>query len=258
MVGRGPCLVVAAASALSLIVAACSVGRYAEPRASWRADAEEQCLASGAVRASAYVQSAEKVGGISCGMDHPLKVSGFGDGAVVVAPPATINCPMTAALDRWMDGPVQQAGRGYFGQRVVGIKQIASYGCRGRNGSHFGPLSEHAFGNALDIAAFRLADGREITVLQGWGHGTPQEKAFLRAAFTSACAEFYTVLGPGSDRYHSNHFHVDLLLTNAKGGRHYCRPLPGGNAEDTPTASLSDTEPSAPRPKPLAFTGDLY
>jgi hypothetical protein len=191
-------------------------------------------------------------------MDHPLKVSGLGDGAVAVAPPATINCPMTAALDRWMDGPVQQAGRRYLGQRVVGIKQIASYGCRGRNGSHFGPLSEHAFGNALDIAAFRLADGREITVLQGWGRGTPQEKAFLQAAFVSACAEFYTVLGPGSDRYHSNHFHVDLLLTNAKGGRHYCRPLPGGNPEDTPTASLSEREPGTPRPKPLAFTGDLY
>ena len=88
--------------------------------------------------------------------------------------------------------------------------------------------------------------------------GTPQEKAFLRAAFTSACAEFYTVLGPGSDSYHSNHFHVDLLLTNAKGGRHYCRPLPGSNPEDTPTASLDDAEPLLPRPKtPRLYWGPL-
>jgi hypothetical protein len=248
----------AASLMLAGLVVGCGVGRELEPRASWRSDAENQCLDSGKVRASAFVQKGPKVGGIACGMDHPLNVSGFDDGRVSVSPAATINCPMTAALDRWMGGPVQQAGRRYFGQRVVGIKQIASYGCRGRNGSHFGPLSEHAFGNALDVAAFRLADGHEITVLQGWGHGTPQEKAFLRAAFVSACAEFYTVLGPGSDSYHSNHFHVDLLLTNAKGGRHYCRPLPGSNLEDTPTASLDDAEPLMPRPKPLAFTGDLY
>jgi hypothetical protein len=26
----------------------------------------------------------------------------------------------------------------------------------------------------------------------------------------SACARFTTVLGPGSDGYHENHFHVDL------------------------------------------------
>ena len=54
-------------------------------------------------------------------MSSPIKVSAFRDGAVAVAPPATINCPMTAALDRWMGGPVQQAGRRYFGQPVVGI-----------------------------------------------------------------------------------------------------------------------------------------
>jgi len=249
----------AAILAVASIVAACSMSQYSQPRASWRAAAEEQCLASGLVKSSAYIQATEDPPGRgSCGISRPIKVSAFRDGAVAVVPPATINCPMTAALDRWMDGPVQQAGRRYFGQPVVGIKQIASYGCRGRNGSHFGPLSEHSFGNALDIAAFRLADGREITVLQGWGHGSPQEKAFLREAFTSACAEFYTVLGPGSDRYHSNHFHVDLLLTNAKNGRHYCRPLPGRSPQDTPTASLSDGELAKPRPKPLAFTGDLY
>jgi hypothetical protein len=251
MVGRYAYLAVAAAG----MVGACSVSQYYEPRASWRAEVEEQCLAGGEVRASAYVEPASDPGGRgSCGMERPLKVSATAGGRVVVSPPATINCPMTAAINRWVQGPVQQAAYTYFRQPVVEIKQIASYGCRGRNGSHFGPLSEHAFGNALDVAAFRLADGRDITVVRSWAQGTPAERAFLRAAFTSACAEFYTVLGPGSDSYHYNHFHLDLLLTNARNGGHLCRPAPGTPYDGVPTASLPEAG-SGGRPSLLSFTG---
>jgi hypothetical protein len=256
--GMGPRFAYLAACALCL--AACALNQYSEPRASWRATAEEACLASGEVRASAYVQPASDPGGRgSCGMERPLKVSASVDGRVAITPEATINCPMTAAISRWIGGPVQVAARAHFGQPVVGITQIASYGCRGRNGSHFGPLSEHAFGNALDVAGFRLANGREIKVLQGWWHGTPQEQAFLHEVFAAACAEFYTVLGPGSDSYHSNHFHLDLLLTNASNGRHYCRPFPSRGPYEVPTAALGQAHrpslASSP-PSPLSFVGD--
>lgn len=203
-------------------LAACGVTRYYEPRASWRSDAENACIASGQVHASAYVQPISVSGGIACGMDNPLKVSAVADGRIAVNPPATINCPMTAALGRWLSGPVQQASRAYFGEPVVAIHQIASYSCRGRDSSHFGPLSEHAFGNAIDVAGFILADGHEVTVVNDAWHGGARERGFLHAAFASACDEFYTVLGPGSDAYHYNHFHLDLLVTNARGGRHYC------------------------------------
>ena len=103
-----------------------------------------------------------------------------------------------------------------------------------------GPLSEHSFGNALDVAGFRLASGREVTVLQGWWRGTPRDRAFLQLVFAGACAEFYTVLGPGSDAYHSNHFHLDLLRTNARGGRHFCQPQPRSGAY----ANLPGSEPA--------------
>ncbi len=109
---------------------------------------------------------------------------------------------------------------------MVEITQIASYGCRGRNGNNYGNISEHAFGNALDIAGFRLANGEDIVVVNAWGHGTAREQAFLQAVFAGACAEFYTVLGPGSDSYHYNHIHVDLLVSNARNGRHFCQPSP--------------------------------
>ena len=98
----------------------------------------------------------------------------------------------------------------WFGARVVEIKQISAYSCRGMNGNPHAHISEHAFGNALDIAAFTLADGRRITVKDGWS-GMPEEQGFLRDVQAAACQQFNTVLAPGSNVYHYDHIHVDLM-----------------------------------------------
>jgi hypothetical protein len=246
-------LYVVASVAILSGVASCASNPYSEPRAAWRGEVEAQCMASGAVRPSVYVQPMSSLGGRgSCGLDHPFKVSAASNGTIAVMPPATMGCPMTAALDRWMARSVQPAARAYFGTRVVGIRQIASYGCRTRN-NHGVKLSEHAFGNALDIAAFQLADGREVNIYRHWRRGPPEARAFLQAAFAGACAEFYTALGPGSDSYHANHFHLDLLRDNARNGRHYCQPSPLGGA---PVAQLRDIDSvGAVARTPLSFTG---
>lgn len=224
-----------------------------ESRAEWRDKAEAQCMASGRVRASSYVQQVSaKSGPSACGIRAPLKVSGAAGGRVRITPAATIGCPMTVGLDRWIQNSVQTAAHRQFGQPVVEVKQIASYSCRGRNGRRSGPLSEHSYGNAIDIAGFRFADGSEVTVVKGWWRGTAREKAFLREVFAGACREFYTVLGPGSDRYHYNHFHLDLLVTNASNGRHYCRPRPSGGL----FAKADHSDPvSTASIKPIPFTG---
>jgi hypothetical protein len=113
-------------------------------------------------------------------------------------------------LDHWLSESVQPAAMRWFGARVVEIKQISAYSCRGMNGNSNAHISEHAFGNALDIAAFTLADGRRISVETGW-KGMPEEQGFLRDVQASACREFTTVLAPGSNVYHYNHIHVDLM-----------------------------------------------
>lgn len=248
MVGARIAYLAAALATVSLLEGCASGGVPYEERAAWRDRVEAQCLADGRVRASPYVSSISSINGPSaCGLQTPLKVSGALGGRVAVTPTATLGCPLTASLDRWLNNSVQKAAYRQFGKPVVGIKQISAYSCRGRNGRHRGPLSEHAFGNALDIAAFRLSDGREITVVKGWSRGDAREKAFLREVFIGACNEFYTVLGPGSDRFHYNHIHVDLLATNVSKGRHYCRPVLRGGlfaaAEGDPmsTASVKPT-----------------
>jgi hypothetical protein len=143
--------------------------------------------------------------------------------AASVTPAATLACPIVSTLDRWITEAVQPAAQKWFGEPVTGIKQISAYSCRGMNGNPNAHISEHAFGNALDIAAFTLADGRVVTVERGW-HGAPEEQGFLRDVQASACELFTTVLAPGSNVYHYNHIHVDLMR-RASGGR-ICEPGP--------------------------------
>jgi hypothetical protein len=146
-------------------------------------------------------------------------VSAFGQ--ISMKPAATLACPIVSALDRWLTDSVQPASMRWFGVRVVEIKQISAYSCRGMNGNPHAHISEHAFGNALDIAAFTLADGRRITVKGGW-RGMPEEQGFLRDVQASACQQFNTVLAPGSNSHHEDHIHVDLMRRAS--GRTICRP----------------------------------
>lgn len=145
---------------------------------------------------------------------------------IAVAPTATLACPMVSALDNWVAGSIQPAAERWFGQPVVEIKQISAYSCRGMNGQRGAPISEHAFGNALDIAAFTLADGRRVTVKDGW-RGPAEEQGFLRDVHASACEQFSTVLAPGSNIFHYDHIHVDLA--RRRSGRLICNPaaVPG-------------------------------
>jgi hypothetical protein len=142
-------------------------------------------------------------------------------GPVAVKPTATLACPIVSVLDRWFADAVQPAAMRWFGARVVEIKQISAYSCRGMNGNPSAHISEHAFGNALDIAAFTLADGRRITVKDGW-HGMPEEQGFLRDVEAAACQQFNTVLAPGSNVYHYDHIHVDLMRRASR--RTICEP----------------------------------
>jgi len=143
-----------------------------------------------------------------------------------VTPAATLACPLVSALDRWVTEGVQPAALHWFGTQVSEIKQISAYSCRGMVGAGTSHISEHAFGNALDVAAFTLADGRRVTVKDGW-HGTPEEQGFLHDVQLYACETFTTVLAPGYNAAHYDHIHVDLMRRES--GRHPCRPnaVPG-------------------------------
>jgi hypothetical protein len=173
-------------------------------------------------------------------------------GPVAVKPAATLACPIVSVLDHWLAESVQPAAMRWFGARVVEIKQISAYSCRGMNGNANAHISEHAFGNALDIAAFTLADGRRISVETGW-KGMPEEQGFLHDVQSSACREFTTVLAPGSNVYHYNHIHVDLMRRARR--PIICQPAPISGEEVA--ARVAARNPYASNSREPMVTGSL-
>jgi hypothetical protein len=241
---------IAAIAALS-VLGGCGFHERAQ-RPAWRTQAENACLAQGLVTVSEVIREAAPIDGPGiCGLTHPFKVTALAGGTVALNAPQTLDCSMIPALDRWIGEVVQPAAQANFGQPLVGIRAFGSYNCRAINHNPFAKFSEHAFGNAIDIAAFRLADGREISVLRGW-RGDPAEQAFLRNAHAGACGLFATVLGPGYPQ-HDNHFHLDLARhgNTSRGFRRYCEPKP-----QTPLP-VGPKQDNLPEPPPLPEDMDI-
>ena len=121
-------------------------------------------------------------------------------------PPTT--CPVAAALELWLERSVRPAAQDTYGQDIARIEHFGSYSCRRLYGRDEGPWSEHATGNAIDIAAFMLVDGTRISVLGDW-NGDENDAAFLRRVRDEACGVFGTVLSPDYNAAHRDHFHFD-------------------------------------------------
>ncbi len=224
------CRILPFAAVATLIVALVGCSNYQRPqRPAWRTQAENACLAQGQVRASIQVQPAQEIDGPSiCGLTRPFKVSALQDGAVTLSSTSTLDCPMIAALDAWLSTIVQPAAQARFGVPVAEVRSMGAYSCRPMNNQPGARFSEHSFGNALDVGGFRLADGREISIVRDWTRGDEASRAFLRDIHSGACGSFTTVLGPGSDMFHYNHIHLDLAMHGATstGPRRICKPRP--------------------------------
>ena len=105
----------------------------------------------------------------ACGAPAARSVKVIGQSKVAVDPPAILNCPMVAGLNTWLADKLQPAAQKDLGSPVTKIMVAASYDCRNRYGLARAPISEHAFMDAVDVSGFELADGRVITVANGWG-----------------------------------------------------------------------------------------
>ena len=112
-------------------------------------------------------QPAVRIG--RCGTPAPVLLKAIGRESVVLQPPAVANCALVAALGTWIDHLLQPAARDGFAAPVVRFSDVSAYACRNRNKAADGPISEHAFANAIDIGSFVLADGRVVKVADGRG-----------------------------------------------------------------------------------------
>lgn len=143
-----------------------------------------------------------------------LTDAGTGRNELAISNIGPVRCELAQRFAGWAQYGIARAAEQMLGSPLVRIETMGSYSCRTIAGS--AKLSQHAHANAIDIAAFVLADGRRISVKQGWS-GTNQERAFLRTIHASACKRFGTVLGPDYNAAHRDHLHVDMS------GQGYCR-----------------------------------
>ena len=124
---------------------------------------------------------------------------------IVLSPAVTLRCPMAETVTHWLRDDVAPAIAA-LGKSVRGVETLDSFDCRRRNGITDAKISEHGRANALDVRAFKVADGAAIELTNPSVAKSLREK--LRQ---SACSRFSTVLGNGADAYHDSHVHLDLL-----------------------------------------------
>jgi len=145
-----------------------------------------------------------------CGVVNPVRLESVGDDPKIsFVDPPVFSCAFANALADILVGDVQTLAMKHLDSAVVEVGPGTSYACRGRNNDEHAKLSEHAFGNAFDLQALRLADGTFLTVVGGWTT-SGREKDFWREFQNTACRRFKTVLGPNANKLHYDHFHLDM------------------------------------------------
>lgn len=237
---------------IGLGLSACGGLFKGEQRAPWRGQAEAACLRSGEVQPSAHLVRIAPIERGVCGMDSPFRVTAFAQGEVELTSRATLACPMVSRTDLWLATVVQPAAELFYGTRVAKMR-VGSYACRTMNNRPGARLSEHSYGNAIDVFSFEMENGRNVTVIKGW-KGTPDDQNFLREVFVGACRHFGTVLGPGADMFHYDHFHMDLARHTPDGSRRICKPAIKYDPRIDPSKPMT---PFRRQPVPYKAPGQL-
>jgi hypothetical protein len=145
----------------------------------------------------------------ACGGTDLVRLEGLllpDNSRVEMSPPAVLRCSMAEAIVDWVRDDLAPLAASNLGSPLKSVRNFAAYHCRTRNNIVGAGVSEHGKGNALDIRSITLANRKTVDPTD------PQVSRQFREGWRkSVCARFSTVLGPGSDGYHENHIHVDLM-----------------------------------------------
>ena len=157
--------------------------------------------------------------GPQCGYDDVVRFTDGGARTIGYRPASLgLSCPVAASLALWEWDSVQPAARDLLGAQVVAIDHLGSYNCRRISGRSSSDWSEHASANAIDVAGFRLSDGRRISVARDWKDDGPAGR-FLHRVRDDACRLFATTLSPDYNAAHADHFHLDQAYRGPMGWR---------------------------------------
>ncbi|GES48019.1 extensin family protein [Rhizobium sp. AG207R] len=181
-------------------------------------DQHQACLKALTAIGATFKEIARIDDGNGCGIDKPIALSSPLPG-IEFKPEGKMRCEAALALAQWMKESVIPSATALDNGKIVTINQASTYVCRLRNNASTGKISEHARGNAIDVASFTFENGKTIAI-EPRREDPTLTGAFQRAASASACLYFTTVLDPESDAAHETHFHLDVIERN--GGFRYC------------------------------------
>jgi len=157
-------------------------------------------LSDGGVR---FTEEPDLVAG-ACATQNTVRLQGQ-----TLSPAAPVmTCPQALAYAFWTRHAVQPAARAELGEPIAHVEHYGTYACRNLYGRATGARSQHAYANALDVAAFRTASGQNISVLNDFRDEGAKGR-FLRRVRDGACPWFRAVLSPDYNAAHRDHLHLD-------------------------------------------------
>lgn len=196
-----------AVALVALLALASCASEPERPRLARPVDLKQCFRQLDALEGLSYRRLPDRPAGSSCGLRSAVQLLDIG---VVVKGIGPLSCPMAARLHTWVREGLQPAARRRFGQEVVAVESYGTYACRPRNNMAGAAPSEHSWANAIDIAGFRLADGRRVLVKRDWDGKDSAARKFLRDLRAEGCRRFNLVLGPDDNAQHKDHLHFDM------------------------------------------------
>ena len=189
-----------------------AVGRPVSAALSARADLRK-CHADLSGSRANFTPLPDQYFGAGCATVGTVRLSSLrsDDAQLQLSNLGPVACPLADTLAGWARFGVDRAARQILGSALARIETMGSFACRNVAGRE--RRSAHAAANAIDVSALILADGRRISVKQGWSGDDAAVRRFLAVIHQSACKRFGTVLGPDYDAAHRDHLHVELSGT---------------------------------------------
>jgi hypothetical protein len=183
-------------------------------------EAYQTCIGALTQMGAVFTEKDRIEEGAQCGIDRPVEVEAVLPD-VRLEPKGILRCEAALQLARMTRDLMKPAAKAVFPDKpLTAIRHASTYVCRNRNSAEDGKLSEHALGNAIDIAGLSFGEEDLPVRIARQDDGSPQA-VFQRAFNALTCLYFTTVLSPGSDATHQDHMHLDVI--ERKGGFRYCR-----------------------------------
>ncbi len=182
----------------------------------------QQCLAD-LKAANVQFRALGAVTKDGCAVDNAVELDAVPSPFGTVSAPAkpTLACAFARQFATWVRDVAAPLTLAYMGSRLTAIDTGPGFVCRNRYDKPGEKVSEHARGDAIDVAAFALENGVKLTVKDS-SASARIEGVLLKTFRATGCGYFTTILGPGSNDAHKEHFHFDMGQHGASANYRIC------------------------------------